>query len=304
VTRRAGAWIAVVLGALVLAAVATAASGTPKPATMALTSEDLGGAKVLEQGDVGALKGLLPNSGGYARFFVDARVEKVSIPVLIDFVLTSSSDSAASQAVNELRREIATPAGRRALIKSSLGGFTSSSAAKDAKVRLVRARGLNAGDAGVEIELAFTAKGKTEFTGIVAVAVGPALSVVIWISENGNGLSPSVALELAQLSAARMSAALVPPPVNTEAPALADAPVVGVTDSVLPGSWTGATSFRYQWERCNAAGGNCVAIDGATSTSYPVSTEDIDTSLVVVVTATNKSGSTTVVTAPSGLVGG
>jgi hypothetical protein len=52
------------------------------------------------------------------------------------------------------------------------------------------------------------------------------------------------------------------------------------------------TSFAYQWSDCNASGGSCTNITGATSSSYTVATTDVGSTIEVTVTATNAGGST------------
>ena len=49
-------------------------------------------------------------------------------------------------------------------------------------------------------------------------------------------------------------------------------------------------SFAYQWQRCDAQGGSCVSVAGATGGSYGVRSADTGNTLRVVVTATNLSG--------------
>ncbi len=81
-------------------------------------------------------------------------------------------------------------------------------------------------------------------------------------------------------------------PVSTEAPAITGSHVVGVRLAVSNGKWSGSpVSYGYQWERCNAAGGECAAIAGATNANYVVASGDAGHTLVAVVTATNGGGS-------------
>jgi hypothetical protein len=69
------------------------------------------------------------------------------------------------------------------------------------------------------------------------------------------------------------------------------------------GSWSpAATAFSYQWLRCNASGGGCMTIPGATSSSYAVAPADTGHELVVVVTASDADGSTSARSAPTGAV--
>jgi hypothetical protein len=54
-----------------------------------------------------------------------------------------------------------------------------------------------------------------------------------------------------------------------------------------------ATSWEYQWQRCNAAGASCSELFGQTGPTYPVEQADVGSTLRVVVKGTNVNGSTT-----------
>ena len=60
-----------------------------------------------------------------------------------------------------------------------------------------------------------------------------------------------------------------------------------------PGTWTGddPMTFTYQWQRCDANGGNCASIAGATNRTYVVTAADVNRSVRVIVTARNPGGS-------------
>ena len=82
-------------------------------------------------------------------------------------------------------------------------------------------------------------------------------------------------------------------PANTVLPSIAGTAWVGQTLTATPGTWTGSpTSFAYRWRGCDATGGNCADIGGATSASYVLQPSDLGSTLLVVVTATNAVGST------------
>jgi len=85
----------------------------------------------------------------------------------------------------------------------------------------------------------------------------------------------------------------VKPPENTALPVASPAtPLQAVPETTTTGTWTGSpTSYAYQWERCNAAGGECVDIAGATKATYTPVGKDVEKTLVVKVTATNSGGS-------------
>jgi streptogramin lyase len=73
-----------------------------------------------------------------------------------------------------------------------------------------------------------------------------------------------------------------------------ETPDVAVPETTTTGGWTNEpTSYAYQWQRCNATGGECVNISGATSSTYTPVEADVEHTLVVKVTATNSNGSAT-----------
>ena len=92
-------------------------------------------------------------------------------------------------------------------------------------------------------------------------------------------------------------------PVNTVRPSITGTAVVGNTLTASPGSWNGSpSSFAYQWIQCDRFGGSCIAIPGATGTTYGIRLADAYGTLRVDVTAKNASGSTTRRSTPSDVV--
>jgi len=86
-------------------------------------------------------------------------------------------------------------------------------------------------------------------------------------------------------------------------PQISGTPQVGRTLTASPGAWAPSPSaYAYQWWRCNAAGAACVAIGGASSSSYEVATADRYGQLEVSIIATDASGSASATSAPSGVV--
>jgi hypothetical protein len=84
-------------------------------------------------------------------------------------------------------------------------------------------------------------------------------------------------------------------PRNTRLPSVTGTWVEGQTVRVERGTWTGASpiTYSYQWLRCNAAGGSCVAISGARSTQYRLTAADVGRKIRVDVTARNALGAAT-----------
>jgi hypothetical protein len=67
-----------------------------------------------------------------------------------------------------------------------------------------------------------------------------------------------------------------------------------------PGSWNPTPrSYAYQWSRCDASGSACVPLAGATASTYTVTSTELDHTLVVTVTASNKAGSSSASSAPT-----
>jgi hypothetical protein len=84
-----------------------------------------------------------------------------------------------------------------------------------------------------------------------------------------------------------------PAPANSAPPSVSGVAEEGQTLSASTGEWTGSpTSYRYQWEHCNASGKSCSDVFGATSASYELVSSDVGHTMRVVVTAENASGST------------
>jgi len=107
-----------------------------------------------------------------------------------------------------------------------------------------------------------------------------------------------------QTVASNPTAIVVGPPVNTSIPLVLGTALVDSVATVQPGSWTGRQpiSFSYAWLRCISAGGECVAIGGATGRSYRLTTSDVNHKLRVSVTARNAVGSATVLSGESAIV--
>jgi hypothetical protein len=117
----------------------------------------------------------------------------------------------------------------------------------------------------------------------------------------GAALLPIVAV--LAVTVATGSAASQAAPVNTQLPKITGKTVVGQALKTSNGKWTGGTTgFAYQWQRCNATGGVCAAIAGATKNEYMLTSADVGSTIRVVVTATNKDGSTPATSAQTAVV--
>jgi YD repeat-containing protein len=90
---------------------------------------------------------------------------------------------------------------------------------------------------------------------------------------------------------------------NQTAPILSGSPVVGIRMAISTGTWAnGPSAYAYQWQDCNASGGECKPILGGTNANYTPTISDVGHTLIGRVTATNGGGSEGVTTAASAVV--
>ncbi|HEV2998179.1 MAG TPA: hypothetical protein VGX16_03670 [Solirubrobacteraceae bacterium] len=104
----------------------------------------------------------------------------------------------------------------------------------------------------------------------------------------------SVTKDNQQMSLYALYTPTTPPtkPVNTSPPTISGAARQGAQLKASTGTWSGGpTSYAYAWERCDALGGKCVGIPGASSSTHTVESADVKSTLRVSVTAANAAGS-------------
>jgi hypothetical protein len=90
-------------------------------------------------------------------------------------------------------------------------------------------------------------------------------------------------------------------PANTAPPGFLGSPTAGATLTGSPGTWSGSTpmTFAFRWQRCNAGGGKCKNIGGATGQTYRLTNQDVGHTIRLSVTASNSDGSANAVSPPS-----
>jgi uncharacterized repeat protein (TIGR01451 family) len=127
--------------------------------------------------------------------------------------------------------------------------------------------------------------------------VGATLRVVV-TGTNSAGSASATSAQTATIAAAPAA------PVNTVAPTISGTTTVGQTLTASTGTWTGNPSptLSYQWRRCDASGNTCADIGGATSLTYSLVTADAGSTIRVVVTGTNGSGSASATSAQTAAV--
>jgi len=111
---------------------------------------------------------------------------------------------------------------------------------------------------------------------------------------NVNGVSPP-----AGSAGTKM---VVDVPTVTKAPHISGRARVARKLSGSHGSWTYPATYRYQWLRCSARGGNCSSISHATHAKYKLTKRDAKHRLRLRVTATNAAGSVKATSAASARV--
>jgi len=127
---------------------------------------------------------------------------------------------------------------------------------------------------------------------------GQTLRVVV-TANNSAGSTPANSA----VTAIVVLAAAVPS--NIALPAISGEAIEGETLSANAGTWTGSpTSYAYQWQDCNNSGANCSNISGAKSVNYTLVESDVGSTVRVIVTASNASGSMNATSEPSETIAG
>ena len=125
--------------------------------------------------------------------------------------------------------------------------------------------------------------------------IGEALRVVITAEDARHSLSQS--------SPVTQPIAVASAPVVAQPPEITGIALQGHELTTSTGAWSGggSTSYSYQWERCNT-GGECGAIEGATSSSYTLVEADVSSNVRVVVTATKSGHSSPAVSSATAVI--
>jgi hypothetical protein len=145
-------------------------------------------------------------------------------------------------------------------------------------------------------------------TGCAPIAGAADVDYLLVAADAGHTIQARVsATDAAGTTAAlsNRSAVVVALPGVTKAPRISGRTRVGRRLSAGRGSWTNSpTTYGYQWLRCNARGGSCVAIRRAANSTYRLVGRDVGHRLRLRVTALNAAGSSTATSRPSARVSG
>jgi hypothetical protein len=297
----------VLAAALVLTVLAAAASATvaqrppaggPDPKPMVLLRSDLGGAKVTAQGYYRDRD--FPSVISYQREFENARVGGARLLGVNSEAEIGRTAQTTSSFIKEFRRFVSSKQGRRLLAEAILGEIPGGDTLSSAQVG--RPRGLGVGQDSLDLFVRVEVLGLLAFDSHVAVfRVDRVLGLLLVVGEPGRRVPLPVVKRLARIMAARMAVGLTPR--NTAPPTISGAPAVGQTLTATQGTWLGGpTSFAFQWQRCDATGGACAAIPGATGATYVVGDTDAGATVRVNVTASNSFAAASAASAPTAVV--
>jgi hypothetical protein len=112
------------------------------------------------------------------------------------------------------------------------------------------------------------------------------------------------AVSTSNASAIVLAAPAAGAPRNTTPPTISGTPQVGQGLTASNGSWAGALpqAYSYRWRRCDATGGSCSDISGATARTYAPASADEGKTLRVRVTARNVRGAASSTSVPTAVV--
>lgn len=93
-------------------------------------------------------------------------------------------------------------------------------------------------------------------------------------------------------------------PASLGLPTVTGNDLVTSTLTASPGTWSGSSPlvYSYEWRRCDTSGASCVAIAGATASTYTLQDADAGATVRVAVTATNGAGAVPAVSGATGTI--
>ena len=275
-----------------LVTVASAASTTPNAAGMTLGAADVPGAKVVSQGSLA--------KGTYLAAY--QRTLRLGVPYGRSLIVYVRSQGMLAQSPDQVQSDFAqvqTLFKLKAARKSFAAAIASGAHVNVSAVSLGAIRHPGVGDASLEQPVSVLIKGTRVYESVLFMRFDRTLLELEVGGARPVALADSAGL--ARIMQAHATQQLTP--VNLAAPVVAGTPDVGQTLTVTPGTWTNTDVARgYQWERCDATAANCVAIPGATSSTYVVTPEDANSTLEVVETATDRFAAPTATSAATAAV--
>jgi hypothetical protein len=291
------------VGATARSAAATPAAvppGTPNLALIALVPADVAGGRVLHQGyftDADLV-------AGYDREFKAGTSIGHSRAISLDSEIDVLEDDIEAHGLYASARTVfGSSAGRALLSKSILDEFKKDVKGKGStKVTFGKIRSLGIGDETFVQPITITLLKLIRFSFVISVTREERLlSVVTVMGQPGGKVAVEDIAKLQRKIADRIVVALAP--INTALPTITGTATVGQVLTGTDGTWTNSPAgFSHAWFKCDVAGTNCVAIPGATTSTYTVAATDVGATLRFSVGATGSivpavSAQTVVVTA-------
>jgi hypothetical protein len=236
----------------------------------------------------------------YSReFIVGGRLGRSAVLAVMDDLSVERTDSAARASFESARRALASRAVRKQLARE----LAREAGVPDGAVTVGRPRSSRIGDGALSLSMRMKDEG-VAFTIVVTVLrVDRVLAGITSVSFPGRGIYNADIDRLTRVSAARMTAGLVP---TLKSPAtLTGTAQPGQVLSANPGTWTGdQLAFEYQWQRCDSSGAGCASVPAATAATYTMTTADLASTLRVTVVGRNRIGSVTSSSAVTSVVTG
>ena len=129
-------------------------------------------------------------------------------------------------------------------------------------------------------------------TGCTGISGATAATYLLTAADVGHVVRSTVSAHNAVGTAGPIASSglLVAAPTATRQPLLSGVAAVGKTLATTSGSWNTQARFTYQWLRCAANGGHCVAISGARAARHIAVAADVGRRLEARVSATNSVG--------------
>jgi hypothetical protein len=264
-----------------LALVAGASAALPSVSAMNLQAADVPGGKVALQGAV-KVKGYV---AVYDRSFRFASPSGSSR--LVGLEAETQLASRASVAATDIaiaEKQFRSSAGRKRFIAK----VAKKGNVKPTAVIVGTLRKIARYDQGFEVPFSFPVKGRRVYQSWAFLRLD---RVAVLMEEVG--LRPIKAADTATYATAiagHIATELTP--IVVSLPAVTGTARQGRVLTAKPGAWNAPDArFTYQWQRCNAAGSNCVDLAGAKGKTYVVTRANVGSTLLVVVTAKARFGS-------------
>lgn len=284
-------WKAAAALAALLVVASTASASTPDASTMTLQPADVPGAKVTRQGAVKEPGYLVAYSREFSFASPNGSAKLVGIE---SEVMVGATPAAATKDVLKAETGFRSKSGRALFIKTVAKG----AGVKTSAVSVGKLRPVTGYDQGFELPVSVKVKNSRVYETLVYLRIDRVAVLMLEIGLRQIGATTS---KYAAAIAAHIGTALAP--VSEAPPAITGTPQQGQTLTASPGTWSADdATFGYQWQHCDAAGANCVAIAGATAATYAVTATDVGTTLRVVVTASNRFGAPSATSAQTAVV--